>query len=255
MRCHAYLLPADGYRELEAQILEQLRDGDREQLLYLVEENDLEIELLSGEWRLLFDAAEDYYQAVDEEEGRARMVVSPDELSDFANLLRDPACQERWGAASFGLAELTDAVPTNFDLIGLVFIEESDDWQWLEAHNEIFAIRPEVFEVLEKYMQQLLKSSNYPALARLAADHCEGSVEFSAQRWQTLLQHAEERVPELLSVIRGQISVPRDYTSIREAVALISDPQFQPSLDAWLRVHANLASYALYFRDLEAERE
>ena len=47
------MVPAESYRELEAQILEQLRDGDREQLRHLIGEFDLQVELLSGEWRIL----------------------------------------------------------------------------------------------------------------------------------------------------------------------------------------------------------
>ena len=42
--------------------------------------------------------------------------------------------------------------------------------------------------------------------------------------------------------------------TIREAIALVADPAFQPSLDAWLRVHADSAQYALFFRDTQRER-
>ena len=69
-----------------------------------------------------------------------------------------------------------------------------------------------------------------------------------------LLRHARERVPELLPVFDARIAGPSDYTSVREALALIADPSFQPSLDAWLRVHASTAQYALLFRDANVER-
>ena len=34
----------------------------------------------------------------------------------------------------------------------------------------------------------------------------------------------------------------------------IIDPQQQPSLDSWLRVHGTRGTYALYFRDTRSER-
>src|SRR5690606_35795653 len=79
VRAHAYQLRSEVYRELEAQILEALRGGSLEQLGYLLAEHDLKIDLLSGEWRVLFEATRDIsYQVVDLRERRARMAVSPD---------------------------------------------------------------------------------------------------------------------------------------------------------------------------------
>jgi hypothetical protein len=255
VRCHAYVLPSELYRDMETQILEQLGEADREHLLYLLEENDLAVELLSGEWRVLFDAAQEFFQVVDPARGRARMAVSPAELASFVSLLRDPERQASWKQVSFGLDELTDALPPDYDLAGVVFVEESDDWLWVEQVNELIAIRPEVYDLIGGHMRSLLGAQNYTALRRLAGDHSEGAVEFDPRRWNTLLDHADDKVPELRGVVDARLSGPADYTQIREALALIADPEFQPSLDAWLRVHADSAQYALYFRDVELEQQ
>jgi hypothetical protein len=254
VRCRAYQIPSEVYREIEAQILEQLREGDLEQLRFLLADHDLEIELASGEWRMLMKDLPDYYQVVDPRRRVARMAVSPDELPDFVAALRDPARQERWRPISFGLRELADALPADSDLVGVVFTEESDDWLWAEPVYELVALRPEVFELIEPHMRELMQVGDFPALARLAEDHSEGCVEFSAEQWRLLVRHTRERAPELLPVYEARISPPADYTSIREALGLVADPRYQPSLEAWLRVHAALGQYALYFRDAGQER-
>ena len=254
MRCHAYQLPSEVYRDLEAQILEQLRVSDREQLLYLVGEHDLSVEFLSGEWRVLFAAAQDYYQVVKDDAGMARMVVSPDELADFVRFLRDPVRQRDWASISFGIAELADALPVDCDLVGVVFIEESDDWLWTEPVNELIALRPEVYDLLKPHLHRLLELQHWSALARLAGDHGEGAVEFSPDQWRNLVRQAQKRVPELVPVLNQRLADPADYTTIRETLSLLADPRFQPSLDAWLRVHADTARYALYFRQADLER-
>ncbi|MCA9706342.1 MAG: hypothetical protein KDK70_10880 [Myxococcales bacterium] len=254
MRCRAYQLPSEVYREIETQILQQLREGDRDQLRYLLADHDLEVELLSGEWRVLFEALPDYYQEVDHAHRVARMAVSPDELAEFVAVLRDPARQEAWRSISFGLAELTDALPADCDLVGVVFTEESDDWLWAEPVSELVAIRPEVFALLEPHLRALMEAGDFAALARLAEDHCEGCVEFSPHQWSELMKQSAERVPELLPVYQQRLSGPEDYTSILEALGHVADPRFQPSLDAWLRVHSGTAQYALYFRDAKLER-
>jgi hypothetical protein len=159
VRCHAYQLPSEVYRELEAQLLEGLANATLEQLGYLLGEHDLKVELLSGEWRVLFDATRDLsYQVVNPKERRARMAVSPDELADFVSLLRNPARQA-------------------------------------------------------------------------------------------------ERAPELVPVVEATISPPAIYRSIRKSLSRVADPRTQPSLDAWLRVHAAGHQYALYFRDVRRELE
>lgn len=253
MRCHAYQVPSEVYREIEAQILEGLRDSGRGRLLHLLRDHDLQVELLSGEWRVLFEAARDYYQVVDRSRGFIRMAVSPEELADFVRLLRDERLSEAWRPITFGLSELRDALPADCDLVGVVFLEESDDWQWVEPVNELIALRPEVFALLEPWMRRMLDDGDALALARLAADHAEGAVELPNDKWELLRSHAAERVPELLGVMDAALCVPADYTAILEALALVSDPQFQPSLDAWLRVHSRVAQYALYFRHADRE--
>ncbi len=257
MRCHAYQLPSEVYRELEAQILEALGSADREQLSYLLSEYDLKIELLSGEWRVLFgDTEDDYYQVVslDPESRRARMAVSPDEIAGFVELLRDPARREAWQPISFGVAELVDALPVGVDLVGLVFLEEDEDWLWSENSHEIVAIRPEVYAMIEPHMRRLLEAQDHAAAARLATDHCEGSIEFSEQRWFALGQAILERASELIPVIESSLSSPDLYTQVREGLDLVADPRGQPCLDAWLRVHSQGHQYALYFRDIRKEK-
>jgi len=254
VRARAYQIPSEVYRELEAQILEQLRDGDLSQLRHLLGDHDLEVELLAGEWRVLMTELPDYYQVIDIRRRLARMVVSPDELPEFARALRDPARQEHWRPVSFGLAELADALPVDSDLVALVITEEPDDWMWAEPVFELVAIRPEVFAMLEPHMRALMLGGDYAGVARLAEDHAEGCVEFSPEQWRVLLRHVRERAPELVGVFEARLAVPADYTSIREALGLVADPRFQPSLDAWLRVHASSVEYALYFRDATLER-
>jgi hypothetical protein len=249
------MVPSEIYRELEAQILENLREGDLDQLGHLIGDHDLEIELLSGEWRVMMQELEDYYQVIDLKNRIARMVVGPDELAAFVRQLRDPDRQARWSSLSFGLAELTDALPVDTDLVAVVFTEETDDWLWAEPVYELVAIRPEVFELLEPHLRAQMASGDFRSMARLAEDHSEGSVEFSPEQWRVLMRHSQERVPELLAVYEQRLSKPGDYTQIREALTHVADPRFQPSLDAWLRVHAHSAQYALYFRDSALERK
>jgi hypothetical protein len=256
VRCHAYQLPSEVYRELEAQLLEGLASASLEQLNYLLAEHDLKVELLSGEWRVLFDATRELsYQVVDPAERRARMAVSPDELADFVQLLRDPARQAEWGPISFGLAELVDALPAGVDLVGLVVVEEGDDWLWSESTHEIIAIRPEVYALIEPHMRKLIEIGDYGALARLCEDHSEGAIEFSNEKWFRLGQTIVERAPELVPVVEATISPPAIYRSIRKSLSRVADPRTQPSLDAWLRVHAGGHQYALYFRDVRRELE
>jgi hypothetical protein len=256
VRCHAYQLPSEVYRELEAQLLEGLAGASLEQLNYLLAEHDLKVELLSGEWRVLFDATRDLsYQVVNPVERRCRMAVSPDELADFVELLRDPARQAEWAPISFGLAELVDALPAGVDLVGLVMVEEGDDWLWSESTHEIIAIRPEVYSLIEPHMRKLIEIEDYGALARLCEDHCEGAIEFSNEKWFRLGQAIVERAPELVAVVEATISPPAIYRSIRKSLSRVADPRTQPSLDAWLRVHAGGHQYALYFRDVRREVE
>jgi len=255
VRCDAYQLPSEVYRELEAQILEALASADREQLGYLLGEHDLKIELLSGEWRVLFDAAHDFFQVVDPEQHRSRMAISPDELSEFVELLRDVDRQVAWTPISFGLAELVDALPVGVDLVGVVFVEESDDWLWSEHTHEIIALRPEVYALIEPHMRKLMELGDHAALARLASDHCEGAIEFTNDKWFSLGATIQAKAPELIPVVEATLSPPGLYANIREALCRVADPRSQPSLDAWLRVHSEDHNYGLYFRDVRKEKE
>ena len=255
MRVNAYQLPKETYQELESQILQQLREGDQDQLRHLVGDHDLCVELLSGEWRVLFKLLEnEHYQIVNLRERIARMTISPAELADFVNFLRDDKRKEELWPISFGLAELADALPADCDLVGVVFIEEADDWLWAQPVNELVAIRPEVFDLIEPHLRSLLDNEDWAQLARLAGDHSEGAVEFSSEQWRVLMRHSAERVPELLAIYDEKLSTPVDYTSILEALTQVADPRFQPSLDAWIRVHSHASPYALYFRDATLER-
>lgn len=256
MRAHAYQLPSEVYRDLEAQLLEGLSAGSLEQLGYLLAEHDLKIELLSGEWRVLFDAVRDMtYQVVDLRERRARMAVSPDELAEFVELLRDPTRRAQWTPISFGLAELVDALPVGVDLVGLVVVEEDDDWMWKESTHEIIALRPEVYTLIEPHMRRLVEVGDFAALARLCGDHCEGAIEFSNQKWFALGQAIVTDAPELVPVVEAMISPPGLYRSIRKSLSAVADPRTQPSLDAWLRVHSGGHHYGLYFRDIRRESD
>lgn len=249
------MLPAEVYRDLEVQILDGL-DGPRERLVYLVEEHDLDVELLSGEWRLLFRATSALlHQIWEPARARARMTVAPEEVPNFVEVLRRPELVEAWEPVRFGLAELADALPDHGDLAGLVFVEESEDWLWQERAFEIFALRRDVFRLLEPFVRELVEARNFAALARLAGDHAEGAIEFDRERWRQLLDAAEERTPELLPMIRGLVADPDDYTLVREALTLVAPAEMQPSLEAWLRVHADADDYALVFRDLDREEE
>lgn len=256
MRCHAYQLPSEVYQELEAQILEALASADLQQLSYLLDEHDLKIELLSGEWPVLFEACEDIaYQVVDLAERRVRMAISPDELGEFVALLREPDRQIDWAPISFGLAELVDALPVGRALVGLVIVEEDDDWMWSESTHELIAIRPEVYTLIEPQMRKLIEVGDFAALARLAGDHCEGAIEFSNDKWFALGRAIKDQVPELIPVVESVLSPPGVYTSIREALLRVADPRTQPSLDAWLRVHSDGHQYGLVFRDIRREAE
>lgn len=256
VRAHAYQLPSEVYRELEGQILEGLASASLEQLGYLLDAYDLKVELLSGEWRVLFAATEDVsYQVVDLAQRRTRMAVSPDELADFVALIRDPARQAEWAPISFGLAELVDALPAGVDLVGLVIVEEDDDWMWSESNHELIAIRPEVFALIEPHMRRLIEVGDFGSLARLCGDHCEGAIEFSTEKWFALGQAIVEHAPELIPIVEGMISPPSMYRDVLESLSVVADPRSQPSLDAWLRVHAEGHEYGLFFRDIRRESD
>ena len=131
MRCHAVLLEAEVYRELEVQILEQLKTVDRQTFKYLLMDNVGEVELLSGEARVLFEAAGDFFQHVDLPERRQRMAVAPEEVNEFLSLWTGEAHDQRLAPISFNLPQLRAAMESRAGDVGLVLVEESEDWEWV----------------------------------------------------------------------------------------------------------------------------
>src|SRR5690606_12208110 len=102
------------------------------------------IELLSGEWRLLFGQPrvhETYRPAVGNSQRRiARMMAAPDQLAPLVNTLWQHELRDRWRAISFGLQHRTCALPLASGLVGAVFVEEPDLWLSAEATHEILAL-------------------------------------------------------------------------------------------------------------------
>ena len=160
---------------------------------------------------------------------------------------------DKWRSITFGLQHLTYALPLASGLIGAVFLEESDDWLTREPSHEILAIRPEVFALLSPFIHKLVDRGDFTMLARLVADHCESSIEFTADRWLGLREQSQARAPELVKMIDGHLTTPDGYDRALAAMKRMLDAHQQPSLDAWLRVHAEQGRYALVFRDIRRE--
>ncbi|MGB1701254.1 MAG: hypothetical protein ACPHRO_14955, partial [Nannocystaceae bacterium] len=177
------MLEADAYRDLEVQLLEQLKVAERKTLQYLLMDNIGRVELLSGEARLLFEAASDFYQHVDLKERRMRLAVAPEELGEFMGLFSGVSNEQRIAPVSFNLPRLRELVAGATGGAGIVFLEEDDDWMWVEHPNEIIAVRDNAWMLLQSYLHQLLKVGDHELLARVAADHSESAVEFTAGRW------------------------------------------------------------------------
>ncbi len=253
MRCDAVLLEADAYRDLEVQLLEQLKTGERKTLRYLLMDSLGTVELLSGEARMLFEAASDFYQHVDLKERQMRLAVAPEELSEFMALVSGPTNEQRFAPVSFNLPRLRELVAGSSGGAGIVILEEDDDWMWVEHPNEIIAVRDDAWMLLQPYLHQLLSVGDHELLARVAADHSESAVEFTTARWNKFQEQLQEAAPELLSIVQHSLSQPGDYVSIRELLALVAEPSVQPSLDAWLRVTDPRESCGLYFRDSSRE--
>jgi len=85
---------------------------------------------------------------------------------------------------------------------------------------EIVALRREAFALVEPHMRALLEAGDQAALARLAGDHAEGSIELSPHQWKLLMKHSRERVSELIPVVQQRISTPAHYTSVFEALGI-----------------------------------
>lgn len=251
MRCHAFILEAEDYQDMEVQLLEQLKSAERQTLEYLLSDSIDQIELLSGEARVLFGAG-DFMQHTDLPERRMRMAVAPDEMGEFVGLWSGEQHEERLAPISFNLPRLRAGL-ANADQVGLVLLEETEDWMWVEHPNEIIAVRDDAWQVLAPHLQALLQAGEHALLARLAADHSESAVEFTGARWTKFLEQLQHAAPEMLNVVQHSLSHPSDYVSIRELLALVAEPSVQPSLDAWLRVTEAREACGLYFRDAQRD--
>lgn len=233
---------------MEIQLLEQLKTAEHQTLGYLLSDPIDQIELLSGEARVLFELAGDVVQHIDLPERRMRMAVAPDEMEEFVAQWSGAAHEERLSPISFNLPRLRAGL-AGADPVGLVLLEESEDWMWVEHPNEIIAVRDDAWAILAPYLQTLLNAGEHALLARVAADHSESAVEFTAARWSKFLEQLGQAAPEMLSVVQHSLSQPSDYVSVRELLALVAEPSVQPSLDAWLRVTEAREACGLYFRD------
>lgn len=255
MRCHAYLIRSERYLDIEEVLLRHLATANREQILDLIGRDYKRIELLSGEWRVLFGqhrVLEAYRPTVD---GRvARLMAAPDQLAPLVNTLWQHEIRDKWKSITFGLQHLTCAMPLASGLIGVVFVEEPDLWLTQESTHEIMAIHPEVFALIGPYIRKLAERGEWAALARLAADHCDSAVEFSHDKWLGLREQSQARAPALVRYIDGFLTPPELYDNVLAAMKQMLDAHAQPSLDSWLRVHAERAKYALVFRDTQRER-
>ena len=236
--------------------MERLAGASRDEVLDLIGKDFFRIELMSGEWRVLFTQPRvtDSYQPVASDSMRiARLMAAPDQLAPLVNTLWMHELHDRWRQITFGLQHLTYALPLASGLIGAVFLEEPDEWLSAEPSHEILAIHPEVFALLSPFIHKLVDRGDFTMLARLAADHCESAIEFSADRWLGLREQSQARAPELVKMIDGHLTTPDFYDRALAAMKRMLDAHQQPSLDAWLRVHAEQAKYALVFRDIRRE--
>lgn len=237
--------------------MQKLASASRAEVLELIGKDFFRIELLSGEWRVLFtqNRVTDSYQPVASDQLRmARLMAAPDQLAPLVNTLWQHEIRDKWKSITFGLTHLTCAMPLASGLIGVVFVEEPDVWLAQEPTHEIMAIHPEVFALIGKYIRKLAERGEWAALARLAADHCDSAIEFSQDKWLGLREQSQARAPALVRYIDGFLTPPELYDNVLAAMKQMLDAHVQPSLDAWLRVHAERAKYALVFRDIQRER-
>jgi hypothetical protein len=256
LRCHAYLIRSERYLDIEDALMQKLASASRAEVLEMIGKDFFRIELLSGEWRVLFTQhrVTDSYQPVASDQLRmARLMAAPDQLAPLVNTLWMHELHDKWKPITFGLQHLTYGLPLASGLIGAVFLEETPDWQQAEPTHEIMAISAEVFALLSPFIHKLVDRGDFTMLARLAADHCESAIEFTADRWLGLREQSQARAPELVRMIDGCLITPESYDRALAAMKRMLDAHLQPSLDAWLRVHAERGRYALLFRDIRRE--
>ncbi len=234
--------------------MQKLAHSSRAELLELIGRDFIRIELLSGEWRLLFTQPRvtDNYMPVASDSMRiSRLMAAPDQLAPLVNTLWMHELRDEWRTITYGLQRLTYALPLASGLIGAVFLEESDEWLANQKNHEILAIHPDVYSLLSPFLEKLVDRRDFTMLGRLATDHCESALEFDVERWQSLREQSQERAPELVKMIDANLIPPSGHQKVIEAIKRMLNAQQQPSLDAWLRVHAERAHYALVFRELE----
>ncbi|MCA9657534.1 MAG: hypothetical protein KC486_04270 [Myxococcales bacterium] len=256
MRSHAYLIRSERYYDLEDRLQQMLQGAPRDQILALIGQQHIvnKIELMSGEWRLLFAINEPYKPIFGGRKRFARMMVAPDQLAGLFSGLWRHELHDRWRPIAYGLTTLTLAMPLASGLLGVLILEENEDWLYQPPVNELSAIGIDTFRLLEPHYRALLEQEDYLGLARLATDHADSTVEFSTTRWLSLRQACLEQDPELAKVFDRRLIGPDEYEGIIKGLGEVIDPEEQPSLDSWLRVHAPRGRYALYFRDIRVER-
>ncbi len=236
--------------------MQQLAEASRDEILDLVGPDFVRIELLSGEWRVLFTQPRvmDSYSPVASDSHRvARLMAAPDQLAPLVNTLWVHELHDKWRSITFGMQHLTYAMPLALGLLGAVFVEENDAWTNIEPTYELLAIDAHVFTLLSPFIQKLVDRGDYTMLARLVGDHCESSIEFTADKWLGLREQSKEKAPELVRMIDGYLTPPEFYDKAVNGMKRMLDAHLQPSLDAWLRVHAPKGKYALVFRDIRRE--
>jgi len=256
LRCHAYLIRSERYLDIEDALMQKLANASRAEILELIGKDFFRIELLSGEWRVLFTQhrVTDSYQPIASDQLRmARLMAAPDQLAPLVNTLWMHELHDRWRPITYGLQHLTYGLPLASGLIGAVFLEESGAWLDAEPTHEIMAISAEVYALLSPFIHKLVERGDFTMLARLAADHCESAIEFTADRWLGLREQSQARAPELVRMLDGHLITPDSYDRALAAMKRMLDAHLQPSLDAWLRVHAERGRYALLFRDIRRE--
>lgn len=254
LRCHAYLVRSERYLEVEPNLLEGLGTAPRKHLLELFGNAYVKLELLSGEWRLLFEQSDAYQPLVNHQLRMARMAVAPDKLSTLVNTLWRHETHDIWKPIAHGLTNLTYALPLASGLIGVFFVEEEDEWLFYEPCYEMMAIRPDVYRLIEPFMRDLIARQDFTTLARLAADHANSAVEFTASSWIELREDSRKQAPEVVEYIDQMLISPDESKHAINGIKRMLNPQRQPSLDAWLRVHGDKDPQGLVFRDIRNER-
>ena len=96
MRVHAYLVRSERFLKVEDRVLERLSRASREELLELLGKGYVKLELMSGEWRSLFEKVGVYDPIINGRLRMARMVVAPDRLAKLVNVLWHHEINDLW---------------------------------------------------------------------------------------------------------------------------------------------------------------